>query len=344
MNRFEKKYISRAPYRISFGGGGSDISEYFRAFEGAVINATVDLYCTSSIQLINSDNVIFQSYDLDIEENVKLSEVNNSDLKLFLHKSIYIQICKLFNNGELIPLKLSTYADLPVGSGLGASSTLVVSVIKCFSELLSLKLSPQQIADLAYSIERDECRLKGGKQDMYAAAFGGLNFFEFHKDDSVSIQPINLNNNFISKLESMLILFYTGISRESAKIISDQSKLLTNEDKINAMHNIKKEAYIIKEKVINNDLLGLMDSLKIGWENKKQTSSLVSNNFLDNLIDKCLDAGALAGKISGAGGGGFIFFFVDLENKKRILDILNNSKGVVYNCHFVDHGAISWQC
>jgi D-glycero-alpha-D-manno-heptose-7-phosphate kinase len=250
-----------------------------------------------------------------------------------------------FNGGKLIPLELTTYCDAPIGSGLGSSSTLVVAMIKAFTELLNIPMDDYAIAKLAFQIERVECGLQGGRQDQYSATFGGFNFLEFYNNNVAIVNTLKIKNWIVCELEASLILYFTGVSRESAQIIEEQSNNLSSNSSgaLDAMHGIKHEALVMKECLLRGDFSGFVTSMQAGWRNKKRSAQTVSNPLIDKIYQAALDAGALAGKISGAGGGGFMLFFVRSEQRMGLVDVLSKFGGQVSNCHFTQLGSQSWR-
>jgi D-glycero-alpha-D-manno-heptose-7-phosphate kinase len=241
---------------------------------------------------------------------------------------------------------METYCDSPPGSGLGSSSTLVVSIIKAYVELLSIPFGDYDIAKLAYEIERKDLGMKGGKQDQYAATFGGVNFMEFYKDDKTVINPLKVRRWILSELEQSLVLFYTGVSRDSGSIIEEQSKNISNksEKTIESMLAIKQEAFEMKEALLKGDIKAIANSMRRGWEAKKSSAKNISNSNIDRIYNMVMEAGAMAGKISGAGGGGFIMFLVPPSKRMEILRLLEREKeGRTMPCHFVDEGTQSWR-
>lgn len=336
---------ARAPLRLGLAGGGTDVSPYCDTHGGYVLNATIDRYAYAIIKLINEPIVRFAATDQKTEVAESTSNSLKLDGKLNLHKAVYNHIIQNYNNGVPIPLELSTFCDAPTGSGLGSSSTLVVAMIKAFIELLNIPLDDYAIAHLAYKIERIDCGLQGGRQDQYSATFGGFNFMEFYADERAVINPLRIKNWIICELEASLVLFYTGVSRESAKIIADQSSNVKTGsiDAIEAMHGLKREALAMKECLLKGDFNGLVESMQQGWESKKRSAKTVSTPHIEEIYNAAIEAGALAGKVSGAGGGGFMMFFVPTENRMNVIRALNKFDGQVSNCHFTKNGTQAWR-
>lgn len=336
---------ARAPLRLGLAGGGTDVSPYCDIHGGYVLNATIDRYAYAVIKTLDEPVVRFVATDQQSEKVKAIFEPLALNGKLDLHKAVYNHMIRHYNGGKPIPLELSTFCDAPAGSGLGSSSTLVVVMIRAFAELLNLPLDDYTIAQLAFKIERVDCGLQGGRQDQYSATFGGFNFMEFYAEDRAVINPLRIKNWIICELEASLVLFYTGVSRESAKIIADQSNNVKtgSVDAMDAMHGIKREALIMKECLLRGDFDGIVNSMRQGWENKKRSAKTVSNLNIEEIYDAAINAGALAGKISGAGGGGFMMFFIPTERRMNVIRTLNRFEGQVSNCHFTKHGTQAWR-
>lgn len=336
---------ARAPLRLGLAGGGTDVSPYCDTHGGYVLNGTIDRYAYAVLRPLEESAVRFVATDQQGQVICPQEPVLPLDGKLNLHKAVYNHMVQHFNHGRPLALELSTFCDAPVGSGLGSSSTLVVAMIKAFVELLNLPLDDYAIAHLAYKIERVDCGLQGGRQDQYSATFGGFNFMEFYADERAVINPLRIKNWIICELESSLVLYFTGVSRESAHIIADQSSNVKSgaTDALEAMHGIKREALAMKECLLRGDFEGLVESMRLGWENKKRSAKTVSNPHIDAIYDAAMQAGALAGKVSGAGGGGFMWFFVPTEKRMDVIRTLNGFGGQVSNCHFTKHGTQAWR-
>lgn len=335
---------SKAPLRLGFGGGGTDVSPYCDEFGGVVLNATIDMYAYCTIE--PTEDGIIKLYAADREEYFESSstEYLPIDDVLSLHKGVYNRVVKDYYNGRPLSFQMTTYSDAPAGSGLGSSSTMVVAILKAFSEWLNLPLGEYDMASLAYEIERKDLGLSGGKQDQYAATFGGFNFIEFLEKDRVLVNPLRIKNWIKNELESSLILFYTGTSRDSAKIINEQIKNTLNKDldSIEGMHELKASAFIMKECVLKGDFNGFAECLKKGWESKKKTASVISNPDIDDVYNYVINNGGKAAKISGAGGGGFMMIICDPKKRFELAKALKEKDGLVIMTSFTDRGTQAW--
>lgn len=336
---------ARAPLRLGLAGGGTDVSPYCDVHGGYVLNATLDRYAYAVIKILDEPYVRFVSTDQQNEKVKAVDEPLELNGKLDLHKAVYNEMIQHYNGGKRIPMELSTFCDAPAGSGLGSSSTLVTVMIRAFVELLNLPLDDYTIAHLSYKVERVDCGLQGGRQDQYSATFGGFNFMEFYANDRAVINPLRIKHWIICELEASLLLFYTGVSRESAKIIADQSSNMKagSGDAMDAMHGIKREALVMKECLLKGDFAGIVDSMRLGWESKKRSAKTVSNPHIEEIYNAAISAGALAGKVSGAGGGGFMMFFVPPEKRMDVIRALSRFEGQVSNCHFTKSGTQAWR-
>ena len=335
---------ARAPLRVGLAGGGTDVSPFSDEYGGYVLNATIDLYAQAIIEPRDDGRVIFSAEDRQEYVEIGVGEHIPDAEPLRLHKGIYRRIVQQFHGGRPLALKLTTYADAPAGSGLGTSSTMVVCMLQAYAEWLQLSLDDYELARLAHQIERTDLRLAGGKQDQYAAAFGGFNFIEFGIDNRVLVNPLRIKDWIVSELETSTILYYTGQSRESAKIIQRQidNTLAGKSQSRDAMLALKQDAVAMKEAILRGDLRQYAEILGRSWEAKKQMAEGISTREIDTIYEVARAAGALSGKISGAGGGGFMIFFVPPTQRMRVLRELARYPGQVMNFHFTDVGAQSW--
>ncbi|MBK7099242.1 MAG: dehydrogenase [Sphingobacteriales bacterium] len=334
---------SKAPLRIGLAGGGTDVSPYCDQFGGAILNATISLNASATIALRQDNKIIIEAFDRDEKEMYDWDTQLPINGKLDLLKGVYnrVQIDYPFENKGF---KLSTSVDAPAGSGLGTSSTLVVAVVGAFVEMLQLPLGEYDIAHYAYEIERIDLALAGGRQDQYAATFGGVNFMEFYNNEKVIVNPLRIRQQYLDELENNLLLYYTATSRESAKIISRQSKNVTEkkEKTIEAMHNLKMQALMMKEALLKGQLDEMGNILNIGFEQKRQMAEGINNQLIDDIYTAAKSAGATGGKISGAGGGGFMIFYCPGSTKYSVIKQLAKFGGVVRNYQFNKHGLKTW--
>lgn len=336
---------SRAPLRIGVAGGGTDLPSYSDEYGGAVFNVTIGMYAYCTIIPTTDGRIVINAYDnhnsIDIPSVTRFDIVDDN---LILHKGVYNRIVKDFNGGRPLSFVMSTSNDAPVGSGLGTSSTMVVAILEAFNKWLGLDLSDYDKAYLAYDIERNDLNLSGGKQDQYSAVFGGFNLMEFKTNGETIVNPLRVSPSTVSELECSLVLYYNGKSRSSAQIISEQIKnaTLKNKTTIDAMHGLKKSAEEIKESVLVGDIKRFAEILRASWENKKKTSSIVSNKDLEQTINYAMQNGAEAVKVSGAGGGGFLMLYCNPINRQKLIDALNMLNGKVYPVKFTKTGVESW--
>ena len=335
---------SKAPLRLGLAGGGTDIDNYSSIYGGVVLNATINMYAHCTIEVTNTNFIEFIAKDLGVSEVMNIESILPISNKLPLHCGVYNRIVKDYNRGQPMSLKVTTYSDAPAGSGLGTSSAVVVSILKAYIELLKLPLGEYDVAHLAYEIERKDLNLAGGKQDQYAATFGGFNFIEFYKEDRVIVNPLRIRQWMKDELEESIILFFTGKSRESANIIKEQIKntFENKQSNLEGMHQLKEAAYRMKEALLRGNIDGIALELKNGWEAKKRTSSVITNPLIDEIYQVAIESGAKAGKISGAGGGGFMMFIVDPLKKIDVINALSRFDGKVQNIEFVDNGTKGW--
>lgn len=337
---------ARAPLRLGLAGGGTDLSPFCDRHGGLVLNATIDLYAYATLSPLPGDRVRFAAIDQQADVEYAAAASVPAAGALRLHAGVYNRIVREFRGGEPLSVEIATTSDAPAGSGLGASSTLVVAMVCGFAEYLGLPLGEYDVAHLAYEIERGDLALPGGRQDQYAAAFGGVNFIEFLPGDYVVVNPLRVKDWVLSELEASTVLFYTGVARESGRIIVEQAQRMQADDAgaIAALLEMKDEARRMKECILRGDLATLAASMRRGWDAKQRTASSISTGVVDRAIAVAMDAGATAGKVSGAGGGGFLILFVDPLRRDAVCRALDGlAEGKVYRCHFTHHGAQAWR-
>jgi len=336
-------YRSRAPLRIGLAGGGTDVSPYSDEFGGAILNATISHYAHAVIEPLKSGGIVLNAMDRKESERFEGLQQLPVNGMLDLHKGAINRIQKDFGISEQ-NFCLTTYVDAPAGSGLGTSSTLMVAIIGAFAEMLKLPLGEYDIAHYAYEIERKDLQFAGGRQDQYAATFGGVNFMEFYADDKVIVNPLRIRSKYLYELENNLVLYFTSTSRESASIIKEQQKnvLQKNEKSIEAMHQLKEQARMMKEALLRGELDEIGKILDFGFQQKRNMAHNISNNLIEEIYNAAKKAGATGGKISGAGGGGFMTFYCPLNTRYKVMDTLNSFGGQVKPYQFTKSGLTTW--
>ncbi len=334
---------SRAPLRLGLAGGGTDVSPYSDEYGGAILNVTIDRYAFAFIEPSIDQKIRFIATDLEIEEAFPLDLDAIAAARLKLHAAAYRRMVNAYGGGKPLAITVRTSVDAPPGSGLGSSSALVVALVEAFRAVLDVPLGPYEIAHLAFEIERIDLALAGGKQDHYAAAFGGVNFIEFI-GDRVIVNPLRVPRATLNEVETSLITCFSGISRRSEEIIDQQKKGMTEKSTrtLEALHQLKTDAVEMKQALLLADVPQMALILNKSWLAKKETASGVSTKHIDDLHATAFKNGALGGKISGAGGGGFIMFIVPPERRVKIIRALNDIGALASGVQFTSVGAESW--
>lgn len=336
---------ARAPLRLGLAGGGTDLSPYCDEFGGAVLNVTIDRYAYAFIGPSPDGQVHFRSEDMDLAEAFACDGDFCAGARLGLHAGVYRRMMTQFNGGEPLPITVTTATDAPPGSGLGTSSALMVALVEAYRTLLGLPLGLYDVAHLAWEIERQDLGLAGGKQDQYAAAFGGANFIEFLAGDRVIVNPLRIPAAVLNELESSLVTCFTGVSRSSATIIQEQQTRMVQAaaDALAGLHQLKQDAIDMKQALLRGDVGGMAGILNRSWLAKKRTAGGVSSPLIEEMLEAATRLGALAGKVSGAGGGGFMMLLVPPEHRAgfiRGMRALGNDAAPV---NFTTVGIESWQ-
>jgi D-glycero-alpha-D-manno-heptose-7-phosphate kinase len=334
---------SKAPLRLGLAGGGTDVSPYSDIYGGAILNATINRYAYATIVPLENGRIVFSAEDKGETLEYPSEAVLPLDGRLDLLKGIYNRVVKDFT-GKPLSFKLITYVDAPPGSGLGSSSTLVTAVLGAFVEWLRLPLGEYDLAYLAYQVERIDLGYSGGKQDQYAATFGGVNFMEFFPDDKVIVNPLRIKPETLNELALNMVLFYTGTSRLSSEIIGKQQESIRQNRlaSVEAMHKTREMATLMKEALLRGALNRIGELMHEGWHYKKEMAEGITNPVIDEIYEAARKAGALGGKISGAGGGGYMFFFCPGASRFRVIEALSRFRGEVTPFEFTSHGLSTW--
>lgn len=327
---------SRAPVRISFGGGGSDLTHYFKARSGAVINSAISIY-SHGVMMVRSDSKIkIVSQDLGATLVADSLEDALSQKGPFgLIQSILHVVQPSFG------FELLLNSDFSVGSGLGGSATLSAVVLGCFNKTRKDQWNQYEVAEIAFQAERLHLGIAGGWQDQYASVFGGFNFIEFHADENI-VNPIRVHPDVVSELEECLVLCDTGIGHHSGNIHEDQKQAMTSVTIREMVDANVKLTYTIRNHLLRGNLEKFGECLDAGWQLKRNFSSKISNDHIDSIYNGALENGALGGKLLGAGGGGYFVFFVSPSNKFQLLDYLKSNSLKVQQFRFDSSGLKSW--
>jgi D-glycero-alpha-D-manno-heptose-7-phosphate kinase len=326
------------PLRLGLAGGGTDLSPYCDDFGGAVLNTTIDRYAYAFIDPSPDQHVHLHAPDLGVTETL------GADRPLLaLHAGVAVRMVRRFGNGTLPPLSLTSYVDAPPGSGLGSSSALVVALVEAFATLLAAPLGPYDIARTAWEIERQDLGLPGGRQDQYAATFGGTNYIEF-LGDQVIVNPLRIAPDVLNELEASLVVCFTGISRRSDAIIAEQQiRMQQDKDALAGLHRLKADAQEMKQALLRGDIQTMAAILNRSWAAKKRTAGGITTDRIEALHRAGFAAGAIGGKVSGAGGGGFMMFIVPPERRIGVIRALNAAGGEATSVHLTTRGAESWR-
>ncbi len=327
---------SRAPLRISFGGGGTDVSPFCENQGGAIIGSTINKYAYCSISPRQDEQVIVHSLDFDmtIKYNIKENIVYDGKLDLVKAALNAMQVKK--------GCEVYLQCDAPAGSGLGTSSTVMVALLSAIAKWQNKDLDYYEMADLAYKVEREDLKISGGYQDQYAATFGGFNFIEFSGRNKVVVNPLRINKSIINELQYNLLMCYTGNIHISANIIDDQVKNYKKQDSFDAMCEVKALAYAMKDELLRGNLQGFGKLLDYSWQSKKRMSSKITNNNIDTLYTCAKQNGAIGGKILGAGGGGFLLIYCPYNVKHKVAEGLEAMGGQIMDWNFELRGVQTW--
>lgn len=330
---------SKAPLRISFCGGGTDVQPYVDECGGVVLSATIDKYAYTSLRIAESRDIVIRSLDYDIMAKYNIDDELLYNGELDLVKAVI----KRMDSNRQHGYEIFIHSDAPPGSGLGSSSTMVVALLGLFKHLRRMPLTSYEIADLAYQVERKELEIKGGLQDQYAATFGGFNFIEF-TSTAVVVNPLRIPIETINELEYNLLLCYTGQTRLSANIISTQTAGYTERkpDVVSALNEFKQITIEMKKLLLQGRLNDFGRLLHTAWENKKHLAEQITSPHIDALYAAARRHGALGGKILGAGGGGYLLLYCEFDKKHIVAEELEKLGGQLVEFTFENRGLQTW--
>ncbi len=336
---------SKAPLRISFAGGGTDVSPYYQEFGGAVLSTTINKYAYATLSTRDDHAITVSSLDYDIVAKYLTDDRLVYDGELDLVKAVLNNVREYSGQPKLngTGMDLFIHSDAPPGSGLGSSSTMVVALIGIFQRYLNMPLTNYDIAHLAYKAERLDLAIKGGLQDQYAATFGGFNYIEFY-ENSVVVNPLRIRPEYLNELEYRMLLCYTGKTRLSAHILDRQIGSVEGKKAsvVEALHQSKQIAVDMKNALLQGRIDDFGYMLHVAWEHKKQLDPCITSSEIDNLYQVARENGAIGGKILGAGGGGYLLVFCDFRKKHTIAQKLEEVGGQVVQFGFDYDGLQTW--
>ena len=330
-------FRSRAPVRVTFGGGGSDLTSYFTEFDGAVINASISIYSHATLQPRNDKNINISSLDLGDTLHADCIEDLDSYKGNF---ELILSIIRVINPN--IGFDLYIHSDFPMSSGLGGSATIAVAIIGCFNQMRIDPWDNYDIAELAFQAERFQMGLPGGWQDQYASVVGGFNFMEFTNDRN-TINSLRIPRSIKLELEESLILCYTGVTHDSGEIHRDQGQKLSDEDVQNFLKQSVELTWNTRDSLLRGNLLKFGKNLHSSWMLKRNFGNKITNKSLDNIYNLAIENGAIGGKLLGAGGGGYFLFYTTPETKFSLIESLQKHGLEIKAFNFDDHGLESWK-
>ncbi|MTH17515.1 GHMP kinase [Flavobacterium sp. LC2016-01] len=304
--------ISRTPFRISFAGGGSDLKEYYQNHGGAVLSVSIDKYVYLSMHPYFNDDKYLLKYS-NIELVDRLDQIQHRIIR------------KVFEDFDIKGVDFNSSADIPSGTGLGSSSAFTSGLISLCNAYQGKYLSREMIAELACIIEIDKLHEPIGKQDQYACALGGLNFIEFRENEKVIVERVKMNQNKYDLLENYLLMFYLGNTRKASSILTEQKEnTKSDHKKVDNLHKMVGLAHDLKKELLSNNIESMGEILHTGWMYKKELASNISNKDIDIFYEKAIRAGAVGGKLLGAGGGGFLLFYVEESKQQAVRSALSD--------------------
>jgi D-glycero-alpha-D-manno-heptose-7-phosphate kinase len=332
-------FRAKAPLRLSFAGGGTDVPPFPQQEGGLVLSATINRYAHGILRPRQDRQISVESVDFSMSLNYSVDDTMTFDGKLDLVKAAIRKFTNCSSTGYDLLLRSSA----PPGSGLGSSSALTVALIGVLMESERLPLVDYEVASLAYDLERVDLGIKGGLQDQYASTFGGFNFIEFH-GDRVIVNPLRVRADSLNELEQNLLLCYTGTTRLSDRIIEDQTQRFHdgNEGTVSGLQRQKELAVEMKDALLRGRLSEFGGLLAEAWHYKKKMSTRISNPLIDEAYDVAVKNGALGGKVTGAGGGGYMLFYCDSFKRHRVASALSEMGVIATDFAFEPHGLVTW--
>ncbi|MGB9636270.1 MAG: GHMP kinase [Thermoplasmata archaeon] len=333
---------SKAPLRISFGGGGTDVSPYIEERGGCVLSSTINKFAYATLVPSEKSGISVQSLDYDILVKYDTDKDLLYNGELDLVKAV---IKRFVGAGEMekVGIQMFIHSDAPPGSGLGSSSTMAVALIGAMKHWKRVPMTDYEVAEMAYEIERNDLKIPGGKQDQYAAAFGGFNFIEFMKDATI-VNPLKIDRETLNELEYRCLLCYTGKTRLSGNILNTQIKnyVERKQDVVEALDETKRLAIEMKKSLLTSRLDDFGELMHEAWMHKRKFANGITNPAIDKLYEVARASGAIGGKLLGAGGGGYILFICKFDRKHIVAKELEKLGGKVVDFGFEFKGLQTW--
>jgi len=312
--------IAQSPLRISLGGGGTDLPSYYREFGGFLIAAAISKHVYVSVQRAFNPGCLLRYSQ--IEHVYRMEDIRHPIIR---------EAVKLLDV-DVNYLEITSFADLPAGTGLGSSGSFGTALLKGLHRYMRKVITTENLAKIACHIELDILKEPIGKQDQYTAAFGGLNCYTFNKDDSVTVTPLNISSKMLHHLNERVLLFSTGISRAASDILRTQDRLTRGYQKemVDNLHFVKQIGFDSRKALENGDVDAFGRLLDLHWRYKKQRSNLISSEKIDHWYNLAMKNGALGGKLIGAGGGGFLMFYAQDPTRLRNIMMVEGLENMVY--------------
>jgi D-glycero-alpha-D-manno-heptose-7-phosphate kinase len=332
---------ARAPLRISFAGGTTDMPFYYTEHRGAVLVSTINRYVLASLRPRDDGEIHIRSLDFGVAVKYRIDEEPIYDGILDIAKAA---VQRLFARSNSKGMDLFLQSDAPAGSGLGGSATLTAAILGALARAFGVHMDNYELAELAYAVERLDLRISGGKQDQYAAVFGGFNLIEFSKD-GVVVNPLRIPSSILNDLECHLLLCYTGKTRLSAGLIDRQQEYFrqARPQTLEGLHSLRQLAYDMKDLLLRGRLDAFAEALNEAWVNKLKIDPDITDSHIDELYDEARKLGAISGKLLGAGGGGYLLLFCEVEKKRIIRERLEQCGGQFTDFSFENEGLQVWE-
>lgn len=331
---------ARVPLRISFAGGTTDMPFYYRQHKGAVLVSTINRYALASLRQQDDGHIHIRSVDFGVTVKYRVDEEPAYDGVLDLAKAA---TRRLFHQTNSRGMDLFLQSDAPAGSGLGGSAAMTVAVLGAIAHAFGVRLDSYELAELAYTVERVDLRINGGKQDQYASVFGGFNLIEFSQD-GVVVNPLRIPLHILNDLECHLLLCYTGKTRASAGLIDRQEQFYRQgrAETIEGLHALRQLAYDMKDALLLGKLDLFAEALDYAWASKLKVNPEITDSYINEMYEEARKAGALSGKLLGAGGGGYLLLFCRVEKQRAVRERLEHLGGQFAEFSFINEGLRVW--